>query len=88
MRWESCFTGCASRGLLENTYVFVLSDHGDMLGDHYQHKKAVPFEGSARIPLLVYSPVLAEKGGGKKASCPGKPYGYYAYNTGFSRNNA
>ena len=57
-------------GLLENTYVFVLSDHGDMLGDHYQHKKAVPFEGSARIPLLVYSPVLAEKGGGKRRHAP------------------
>lgn len=30
-----------------------LSDHGEMLGDHHYFRKCEPYEGSARIPLLI-----------------------------------
>ncbi len=44
------------RQLLENTLIFFLSDHGDMLGDHHLWRKTYAFEGSARIPFLVRWP--------------------------------
>jgi arylsulfatase A-like enzyme len=39
-----------------NTIVVLTSDHGEMLGDHYMWRKSVPYEGSARIPLLIRAP--------------------------------
>ncbi len=39
-----------------NTVVMLTSDHGEMLGDHYLWHKIVPYEPSARIPLLVRAP--------------------------------
>jgi len=42
--------------LLENTYILFLSDHGEQLGDHCQFRKATPFEGSAKIPFILYPP--------------------------------
>lgn len=39
-----------------NTVVIFTSDHGEMLGDHYRWRKSVPYEPSARIPLLVRAP--------------------------------
>jgi arylsulfatase A-like enzyme len=42
----------------EDTYVIFTSDHGEMLGDHHWFRKSLPFEGSARIPLLVSGPGL------------------------------
>jgi arylsulfatase A-like enzyme len=42
----------------EDTCVIFTSDHGEMLGDHHWFKKALPFEGSARIPLLLSGPGL------------------------------
>ncbi|MBI3986508.1 MAG: sulfatase-like hydrolase/transferase, partial [Lentisphaerae bacterium] len=32
------------------------SDHGEMLGDHYGWRKQVPYEASARVPLLFSAP--------------------------------
>ncbi len=40
----------------ENTVVLFTSDHGEMLGDHYFFRKRLPYEGSARIPLLISAP--------------------------------
>ncbi|MEV7633081.1 arylsulfatase [Microbacterium sp. NPDC089318] len=37
----------------ENTVVAFTSDHGEMLGDHDIYRKAVPYEGSARVPLII-----------------------------------
>lgn len=42
--------------LLENTWIVFTSDHGEMLGDHHCGGKCVPFEGAARVPLIVKPP--------------------------------
>ncbi len=40
-------------GLRENTLVVFLSDHGDMMGDHWMNKKGpFHFEGLLRVPLI------------------------------------
>jgi arylsulfatase A-like enzyme len=49
-------------GLLSNTLVLFTSDHGDLLGDHNLLRKALPYEGSARIPLVAYSPPAFDMG--------------------------
>ena len=33
--------------------IWVISDHGEMLGDHGYFRKCEPFEGSANIPFLI-----------------------------------
>lgn len=40
----------------DNTIVIFTSDHGEMLGDHYLWWKGVPYEASARVPLLIKAP--------------------------------
>jgi arylsulfatase A-like enzyme len=42
-------------GLLEKTIIVFTSDHGDMCGEHGRLDKGVPFEASARVPLLIYA---------------------------------
>jgi arylsulfatase A-like enzyme len=39
-----------------NTAVIMTSDHGEMLGDHYCWGKSLPYEGAARVPLLISAP--------------------------------
>lgn len=39
--------------LLQNTIIVFLSDHGDQLGEHNILRKAYPYQGSIRIPLIV-----------------------------------
>ncbi len=43
-------------GRLDNTIFFVLSDNGVELGEHRVKGKAVPYDGSIRIPMLVSGP--------------------------------
>lgn len=43
-----------------HTYVFVTSDHGEMLGERGSWFKFQPFEGSVRVPLLACGPGLAK----------------------------
>jgi arylsulfatase A-like enzyme len=40
-----------------DTIVAFTSDHGEMLGDHYLFRKSLPYEPSARIPLLIRDPL-------------------------------
>lgn len=40
----------------ENTIIAFTSDHGEMAGDHQLFRKALPYEGSARVPLLLSGP--------------------------------
>jgi len=43
-------------GLIENTIVVFTADHGDLRGEHHRQNKGVPFEGSAKIPFVMYYP--------------------------------
>jgi len=43
-------------GLLDNTLIGFIADHGDMLGDHHLHRKTYAYEGSARIPFMIRYP--------------------------------
>jgi arylsulfatase len=47
-----------------------LSDHGDMLGDHYMWRKAYPYESSARVPLIIHWPGSPVEARGKTVSNP------------------
>jgi arylsulfatase A-like enzyme len=38
------------------TWVCFVSDHGDLLGDHHLFAKALPYEGAARVPLILSGP--------------------------------
>jgi len=49
-------TTLRSCGLAEDTIVMVLSDHGEMLGEHGLWYKMSFREGAARIPLIVHAP--------------------------------
>ena len=40
--------------ILENTVIVFTADHGDMLGEHGQDNKGVPYEASAKVPMIVY----------------------------------
>jgi len=44
------------RGLREDTYIVFSSDHGELLGDHHLFRKFNPFEGSAKVPLIIRPP--------------------------------
>lgn len=39
-------------GAGDNTTVCFTSDHGELLGDHHLFRKSLPYEGSARVPLV------------------------------------
>ena len=43
-------------GEAAQTIVIVASDHGEMLGDHDDYGKELPWQGSASVPLLVSAP--------------------------------
>ena len=47
-------------GLLEDTAILFVSDHGDMMGDHHMWRKTVGYEGSAKVPLIVALPSSQE----------------------------
>ena len=44
------------QNILERTIVVFTSDHGDLCGEHGRLNKGVPYEGSARVPFLIYCP--------------------------------
>jgi arylsulfatase A-like enzyme len=43
-------------GQRDNSYVLFTADHGEQMGDHHLFRKSLPYEGSARIPLLLAGP--------------------------------
>ncbi len=65
--WDSQFRKLyekmAKSGLLKNTYLFILADHGEGLGEWKDHKGHIHFLNGVytRIPLLILSP-HGEKG--------------------------
>lgn len=42
-------------GVLNDTIILFVSDHGDMLGEHRIFRKAMPYEGSVKIPFIISS---------------------------------
>ena len=50
-----------SSNQLDNTIIFMISDHGEMLGQHGSRGKVVPWEESIRVPTLVYHPDLKKQ---------------------------
>lgn len=55
-------------GVLHNTIIVFLSDHGDMMYDHNRVRKSIPFEGSTGIPLIFRLPYsLHERASGVPA---------------------
>jgi arylsulfatase A-like enzyme len=47
-------------GLYEDTVIAFTSDHGEMMGDHHMFRKAVPYEGSARVPFIIANAASAQ----------------------------
>jgi len=43
-------------GQWHNSVVCFVSDHGDLMGDHNLFRKSFPYEGSARVPLILRGP--------------------------------
>ncbi len=43
-------------GLIENTYIFFMSDNGWMLGEHGFTSKVLPYRPSSSVPLFVIGP--------------------------------
>ncbi|ASK62197.1 arylsulfatase [Virgibacillus phasianinus] len=43
-------------GVYDNTIILFASDHGELLGDHHLYRKILPYEGSAKVPLIVSDP--------------------------------
>lgn len=44
------------KAMYENTLIIYVSDHGDMLGDHYHWRKTYAYQGSANIPYILKLP--------------------------------
>ena len=43
-------------GLLDDTVIMLTADHGDMMGNHHHYGKAVFYEDSAKVPMLLVPP--------------------------------
>lgn len=42
--------------LKDNTLILFVSDHGELLGDHYMYRKIRPYNGSIHIPFFFSGP--------------------------------
>ncbi|MFH1717188.1 MAG: sulfatase-like hydrolase/transferase, partial [Planctomycetota bacterium] len=49
-------------GVLERTIVVFTADHGDLCGEHIRLNKGVPYEGSAKVPFIMYYPAKIKAG--------------------------
>ena len=57
-------------GMYDNALICYISDHGDMLGDHYHWRKTYPYEGSVHVPYLVKWPSTSGFLKGGKVEAP------------------
>ena len=44
------------KGMYDDALILFVSDHGDMMGDHYHWRKTYPYEGSSHVPYIVKWP--------------------------------
>ena len=56
MQLSRLFQYMRDKQLLDETLIIFVSDHAEMLGDHYHIAKGYPFEASAGIPFLAKAP--------------------------------
>lgn len=54
-------------GELDDTIIIFASDHGEMLGDHNDHGKTMPWQGSASVPMIFVGKGIKK---GKQLSVP------------------
>lgn len=59
MQLNRLFEMLGEFGVADDTYILFTSDHGDMLGDHEMWRKGYPYEGSARVPMILAGPTIA-----------------------------
>lgn len=52
------------RGLLADTLICFVSDHGELMGDHNLYRKSLPYEGSANVPFIIVPPATRESARG------------------------
>lgn len=57
-------------GMYDNALICYISDHGDMLGDHYHWRKTYPYEGSVHVPYIVKWPANYGFAKGGKIDAP------------------
>lgn len=57
-------------GMYDNALICYISDHGDMLGDHYHWRKTYPYEGSVHVPYIVKWPSSCGFPKGGKVDAP------------------
>jgi arylsulfatase A-like enzyme len=50
------FEELTSLGVADDTVICMVSDHGELMGDHHLFRKSLPYEGSARIPFALTTP--------------------------------
>ena len=50
------FEGLVDFSLEKDCWICFTSDHGELMGDHHFFRKALPYRGSALVPLIVRGP--------------------------------
>lgn len=64
------FESMAELGVYDDTWICFVSDHGELMGDHHLYRKSLPYEGSARVPLIVAPLAKARMKGGLRSEAP------------------
>lgn len=67
---EKIVNALKKEGMYDNSLICYVSDHGDMLGDHYHWRKTYPYEGSVHVPYIVKWPSTCGFSKGKKLDEP------------------
>ena len=58
------------KDMYNDALIVFISDHGDMMGDHYHWRKTYPYEGSTHVPYIVKWPSVDHVTPGKiRRSC-------------------
>jgi len=62
------FESMQELGVFENTWICFVADHCELMGDHHLYRKSLPYEGSARVPLIIAPPRGAALPGGARSN--------------------